>query len=158
MLTNIPLTRREQSDRLQTHWLVPVLMNGRGPFRFAVEVTRTKTLVAASTFEDMGIDLEQVSSTVVISEKLQFPLVRVKSLAVGEAILNDFEVVAWGHPRIPRELLENRPEGLYGLGGGVLPVSAIATVLECRGVLGLDFLSRFRVSFDFTGAILRLET
>ncbi len=95
-------------------------------------------------------------NTVPISDKLAYRLWRVDSLAVGTAVVNDFEVVVWGKPAVPAGMLERMDEWrLYPL--GTHPQSAIELILECRGVLGSDFLRHFRTSFDFTAEILLLE-
>lgn len=152
----IRLKRREQPETLQSHWLVPVALNNRGPFLFAVEPSRYKTLVAATTIEGLGISLDNLPNSLLISEKLAFPLVRLQSLAVAEAVLNDFEVVAWGRPVIPPETMaEMREDKLYWLGKD--PPLPIQSLLECRGVLGWDFLHNFKVSLDFHTDTLMLE-
>jgi hypothetical protein len=91
-----------------------------------------------------------------ISEKLAYPLLRVDSIAAGSAVLNHFEVVGWGSLAIPHEILANLKEGtLYPLGNH--PTSAIDAVVECRGILGADFLRNFNVSLDFKAQHLVLE-
>ena len=90
----------------------------------------------------MGISVDDSSSTLTISERLAYPLLRLDSLAVGSAILNNFEVVVWGSPSIPPEILANLDEDkLYPLGNH--PPSAIDGLIECRGVLGADFFAEF---------------
>lgn len=143
----IHFTRREESNTLQSHLLVPVSMNGRSGFLFSVEPTRSKTLVSARTIETLGINVDDSSSNVKISEKLAYPIARLESIAVATATVNDFDVVVWGKPVIPAEMLANQDEGFYYLGN--IPPSAITSVIECRGVLGADFLGNFRVSLDF---------
>jgi hypothetical protein len=104
----------------------------------------------------MGISVDDSSSTLTISERLAYPLLRLDSLAVGSAILNNFEVVVWGSPAIPHEILANLDEDrLYPLGNH--PPSAIEAIIECRGVLGVDFLRNFTVSLDFVAETLMLE-
>jgi len=152
----IPLTRREQQETLQSHWLVPVSINNRGPFAFAVEPSRYRTLVSARTVETLGVTVDDLPTALTISDKLSYPLLRLQSVAVGSAVLNDFEVVVWGRPTIPPELLASIGEDtLYPLGNH--PTSAVDSILECRGVLGSDFLRHFKVSFDFAIETLVLE-
>jgi hypothetical protein len=70
------------------------------------------------------------------------------SVAVGSAVLNNFEVVPWGSPSIPHDILANLDENtLYPSGNH--PSSAIDAIIEYRGVLGADFLRNFTVSLDF---------
>lgn len=151
----IRFTRRDQQDTLQSHLLVPVSINGRSSFPFAVEPSRSRTLVSARTVETLGLSVDDSSPTLTISEKLVFPVLRLDSIATGDAVLNSFEVVVWGRPVIPQETIANMKEGtLYSLGS--LPKSAIDAVLECRGILGADFLRNFAVSFDFAAENLVL--
>ena len=150
----IPLTRREQPQSLQSHWLVPVTLNNRGPFAFAVEVSRDRTLVTARTLDTLGVTVDDVP-TIPTSGKLAYPLVRLQSVTVGSAVVRDFEVVVWGRPVIPPELLASTEDKLVWL--GMEPSSAINSIVECRGILGLDFLCQFKVSFDFVAKTLVLE-
>lgn len=104
-----------------------------------------------------GLTVDDSSPTLAISEKLAFPILRVDSIAVESAVLNNFEVVVWGFPVIPREITANWKDQdlLYPLGR--LPRTAIEEVIECRGILGADFLRNFAVSLDFNGESLLLE-
>lgn len=155
MQHRIPLRRKDHQDTLQSHWLVPVTLNGRGSFAFAVEPSRSRTLVSANTIENLGVASEALQSALHISEKLAYRLLRLHSIAVGDAMLNDLEIVVWGKPVIPAELLADSEEGvLYHLGTN--PFTPISSVLECRGVLGFDFLRHFTVTFDFSDESLVL--
>lgn len=152
----IHFTRREQQDTLQSHLLVPVSINGQSPFPFCLEPSRSRTLVSARTIETVGLPVDDSSSTLTISERLAYPLLRLESLAIGSAVLENFEIVVWGRPVIPPEILANLDEDkLYHLGNQ--PASAIEAIIECRGVLGADFLRNFTVSLDFVGETLVLE-
>ena len=145
----IQLTRKELRESLQVHWLLPVSLNGLGPFMFAVEPSRYRTLVTARIIETLGVAIDALPNALPISEKLAFPLLRLHSVEVGNAVLNDFEVVVWGWPVIPPELLATYDEStLYPLGN--FPPTPVESILECRGVLGFDFLRHFRVTFDFS--------
>ena len=106
----IHFTRREQQNTLQSHLLVPVSINGRSSFPFCVEPSRSRTLVSARTIEAMGLAVDDSSSTLTISERLAYPLLRLESIAVGSAVLSNFEVVVWGSPAIPPDILANLGE------------------------------------------------
>jgi len=151
----IHFTRREQHETLQSHLLVPVSMNCRSGFLFSVEPTRSKTLVSARTIETLGINIDDSPSRVRISEKLVYPIVRLESIGVATAAVSAFDVVVWGRPVIPPEILANDEDRLYHLGYN--PPSAITSVIECRGVLGADFLRKFKVSLDFRTDTMVLE-
>jgi hypothetical protein len=49
--------------------------------------------------------VDELSSALTISGKLAYPLLRLDSIIVGSAVMNDFEVVVWGRPIIPPEIL-----------------------------------------------------
>jgi hypothetical protein len=97
MVHRVHLTRREQQNTLQAHWLVPVSISGRSPFPFSVEPSRARTLVSARTIEGLGITVDDRSPTLTISKKLAYPLLRLDSMAVGSAVMNGFEVVVWAN-------------------------------------------------------------
>ena len=152
----IHFTQREQQNTLHSHLLVPVSINGRPALPFCVEPSRSRTLVSARTIETMGLSVDDSLSTLTISERLAYPLLSLDSVDLGGAVLNNFEVVVWGSPAIPPEILANLDEDrLYPLGNH--PSCAIEAIIECRGVLGADFLRNFRVSFDFGAETLVLE-
>lgn len=156
---SIHFTRREQQNTVQSHLLVPVSINGHSPFLFAIEPTRSRTLVSARTIEILGLTVDDSSPTLAISETLAYPLLRVDSIAAGGAVLNNFEVVVWGGwggPAFPDEILANLEEGLHALGRVPHPSSAIDAVIECRGILGADYLRNFTVIFDFNAEMLVL--
>jgi hypothetical protein len=82
----------------------------------------------------MGISVDDSSSTLTVSERLAYPVLGLHSLAVGTAILNNFEVVVWGRPVIPPEILANLDQEIfYPLGNH--PPSAIEGIIECRSGL-----------------------
>jgi hypothetical protein len=157
----IHLTRREQQNTLQLDWLLPVSINGRSPFSFAIEPSRTRTLISARTIEAVGVSVGDMPATLTISDKLAYPLLRLDSIAVGGAVMNDFEVVVWGKPAMPPEVLaslaEDTLEDILSYPLGNHPLTAIDAIIECRGVLGVDFLRNFKVSFDFAAETLALE-
>jgi hypothetical protein len=105
------------------------------------ETDRAKQTASPKTIETLGSLWMTLPSTVTISEKLAYPLLRLGSVAVGTAVLKDFEVVVWGTPVIPPEILASLDgDKLYPLGS--YPSSAIDGIIECRGVLGADFRGR----------------
>jgi hypothetical protein len=69
------------------HLLVPVSINGHSPFPFAVEPSRSRTLVSARTIETLGLTVDDSSPTLAISGKLAYPLLHLDSVAAGTAVL-----------------------------------------------------------------------
>ena len=76
--------------------LVPVSINGRSPFPFCVEPSRSRTLVSARTIETVGLAVDDSSSTLTISERLAYPLLRLESLSAASAIEAIIECLSWG--------------------------------------------------------------
>ena len=152
----IRFKRRDQQNTLQSHLLVPVSINGRSPFPSLWSRRAPEHLSRPEQLKTLGLSLDDSSPTLAISEKLAFSILRVDSIAVGGAVLNNFEVVVWGSAVVPQEIMANLKHNvLYPLGN--LPASAIEAVIECRGILGADFLRNFALSFDFNTEDLILE-
>src|SRR5262249_49653726 len=72
----VSLRRNEHQETLQSHRLLPVTLNGRGPFAFAVEPSRSRTLVTANTIENLGVRFDPLADTVHVHGKLAYPLLR----------------------------------------------------------------------------------
>jgi hypothetical protein len=163
MIATVQMKLSEQPDGLESQWLVPVMLNERGPFQFAIDIGQTRTLVSANTIENLGISLgfteDEVPKTLSVSPNILFPAVTLRSIGVGGAVVRDTEVIVWGRPVIPRELWDRikGEEGLHHLGSSPLSKSAIEKILECQGVLGADFLARFRVTLDLAEETMVLE-
>lgn len=157
----VVLRRREQPETLESHWLAPVKLNNRGPFLFAVELSRARTLVTARTIESLGADFNGLAETIVISEKLEYPLLRLETIALGSLELSNFEVIVWGKPKLSREVEAELEAGMHQEGViyhlGTHPKSAVDSILECRGILGADFLGNFKLTFDLAAAQLVVE-
>ena len=120
----------------------------------------SQTLVSARTIEALGINVDDSSSRVTISEKLVCPVVRLESIGIATATVNALDVVVWGRPLIQAEIRANEKDRLYQLGNGMpgdSPPSAITSVIECHGVLGVDFLRNFKLSLDFRTDTMVLE-
>ena len=153
----IQLSRKDQEESLQSHWLAPVSLNGERPLPFAVELSRSRTLVSARTVESLGVSIEAISTgSICISEDLVYPLIRLVSLGVGDAVLKDFEVVVWGRPVLSPKVVAGMGENTFrDLGNR--PQNPIDAIIDCRGVLGLDFLDNFLTTFDLHHEMLILQ-
>jgi hypothetical protein len=104
----------------------------------------------------LGVAVDELPNALAISGKLAYPLLRLQSVAVDGAVLNDFEIVVWGWPAIPLETRAKMESNtIYPLGNH--PSSAIDSIMECRGVLGSDFLRHFKACFDFSTDTLILQ-
>jgi predicted aspartyl protease len=107
---------------------VPVMLNGRGPFHFAVDTTAERTF---------------------ISEKIAAVL----GLPAGKD-LNVQGAVSTVHARLVKiDDLSPGPDSHLAL-----EVPVLASVgQDCDGELGIDFLLRHRVSFDFKHNTVAIE-
>ena len=99
---------------------------------------------------ETAVKMRNVATNRLVAE-VAYPLLRLDSGRCRRRVLNNFEVVVWGIPAIPPEILANLHEDrLYRLGNH--PSSAIAMqITECRGVLGADFLWNCTVLAGFRG-------
>jgi predicted aspartyl protease len=112
--------------------VIGVELNGRGPYRFAVDTAATGSFLFSRVREDLGLDpipgtLATVHGAVASGT---FPVVEVDRLAIGRA--------DWANAR------------LIALPGDT---GATATI---DGILGADFLRRYSVGFSAREKILRL--
>lgn len=116
--------------------LVPVRINGQGPYDFVLDTGATLTCVDAELADSLG--LEEPAGRVGFGAGIEgapgsMRLVEIDSLSVGDA----------------------RAEGLTGC---ALDLEQIRTMgIEARGLLGLNFLTSFRVTLDFAADRLTLE-
>jgi hypothetical protein len=114
--------------------LVPVWINGQGPFRFALDTGASHTLIDRGLAQRLGLPIEQgtvkVSGIAAVSEATP---VRVEQWRVGDVALP------------PRTLV-------------TLQLPSEDQSLELRGLLGSDILSRFgavRIDYDRQVLIFR---
>ena len=115
--------------------VVPVHVNGAGPFDFILDTGATITCVSDSTAIDLGL-VEQPTSGGVgvgVGGTGRLRLARVDSLRLGEARAYDLPVC----------LLDLSQTRVLGT--------------EVHGLLGLNFLKPYRVTLDFDRRIVRLE-
>lgn len=94
MLAEVDLTLQDVSgDQDEFPWpfaIVPVLLNGHGPFPFGVEIGRGRTMLTEEVVRTIGIDPEAIPDKLTLKGEgcsLGFPLLKLASLAVGFAEL-----------------------------------------------------------------------
>jgi clan AA aspartic protease (TIGR02281 family) len=115
--------------------LVPVHINGQGPFQFVVDTGATITCVDAALAQRLALEPEagRLGFGLDANRPGRVQLVRIDSIRVGTAHAVD-------------------------LAGCVLDLAHIQQAgLEVDGLLGLNFLKEFRVSFDFEREMLLLQ-
>lgn len=108
--------------------LVPVRINGRGPYDFVLDTGATLTCVDAALADSLG--LPGATGQRGIGAGIQgrpgsMRLVEIDSLSIGNA----------------------RAEGLTGCALDLAQIRSMG--IETRGLVGLNFLTSFRVTLDF---------
>ncbi|CAN5505389.1 hypothetical protein BH23BAC4_BH23BAC4_17060 [soil metagenome] len=115
--------------------VVPVFINGEGPFDFVLDTGATMTCVSEPLAEALELPPQRgaVGMGAGIGGSGQVALVRLDSVRVGETLATD-------------------------LGGCVLDLAHMGAVgLAVDGLLGLNFLRAFRVTLDFELDTVRFE-
>ncbi|HEY2989467.1 MAG TPA: retropepsin-like aspartic protease, partial [Candidatus Binatia bacterium] len=112
--------------------VVQALLNDKAPAKFVVDTGASYTTISHATAKDLQINLDNVSTVISLQTAngvIEAPLVSVRSLEVGGVALKDVTVAVHD----------------------VFPDPSIA------GLLGLNFLSQFRLDIDSKNGILYLE-
>ena len=114
--------------------LVPVHLNGRGPFRFVLDTAASKTIVDSGLARELGLSLGPETMGLGAGGLLPVRLTRIGVLRVGELELRDLEV-------------------------GVADLSGLSRVLGVRveGILGYDFFAGAVLTIDYKRRVLRVE-
>jgi hypothetical protein len=169
MLTEVDLTLSDVSgDQDSDHYpwpfaIVPVFLNGHGPFPFGVEIGRGRTMLTEAVVRAIGIDPVAIPEKLTLKGQacsLDFPLLKLRSLAIGAAELREFDAMVWTSPKITWEPVQERMQGKAQPIVTVHSSSKEETAAvgpEYRGILGFDFLKSFKVTFDFQEKKLRIE-
>jgi hypothetical protein len=169
MLVEVELTLSdvsggEDSDQYPWHSaVVPVHLNGRGPFPFGVEIARGRTMLWEPVVRAIGVDPVAIPEKLTLKGRgcnLDFPLLKLRSLAIGAAELREFDAMVWASPKINWEHQQERAQDTAA------PMTSVqwpsqektAPVGPEWGILGFDFLKFFKVTFDFPGKKLRIES
>lgn len=114
--------------------LVPALVNGKGPYQFALDSGAGQTVVSSELAKELGLEQGEKKEALGAGGKVAISLSKVSSIAVGSAKLEDLPVVI-------TEL------GLLRL--------AIGGKLD--GILGYNYFKNFKVTIDYPKGVLRLE-
>jgi predicted aspartyl protease len=133
-----PVTRSEVAFRLASPTkplvMVPAFVNGDGPHAFAVDTGASATVLSPALADALGIGREEDATMTGAGGMLQATIGRVASLAVGAASLDDLSVVV--------------SDFLGPIG------QAVGTQVD--GVVGYNFLRRFRVTIDYPNGVMWL--
>jgi predicted aspartyl protease len=115
--------------------VVPVTINGAGPFPFILDTGATLTCLDTGLADELALEevrgVTAVGGTVMGTGSVR--LVEVPALEVGTARADDLRAC-------------------------VLDLAAIGKAgLEARGLLGLNFLKAYRLTVDFEASIVRFD-
>jgi predicted aspartyl protease len=115
--------------------IVPVFLNGQGPFQFVLDTGATVTCVDVSLAEELSLPEARgvVGAGATVQGSGQMRIIEIDSVRVGSA----------------------RVEGLLGCAIDLQHTSQIG--LEIDGLLGLNFLKPFRMTLDFERSVLLLQ-
>ena len=115
--------------------IVPVKINGRGPFKFVLDTGATFTCIDQKLVDQLKLPewRGQFGVGVLMPTEGNIKLVSVDTLEVGNVKATDMKACATEFSHLQT--------------GG----------LDARGLVGLNFLKSFRVSIDFKKKILHLE-
>lgn len=111
--------------------IVPVSINGAGPYDFVLDTGSSKTIVDRKLAEKLGLPLLGDNNVVGALATTRMSVVRVNSLTVAGATVQGGEVFS-----------SDRPATVNG---------------KVRGVLGEDFLRNFDVLIDYRHQSIRLS-
>lgn len=114
--------------------LLPVCVNGRGPFDFILDTGAGTSLLSSDLAKQIEVKIVGSKEGQSAGGKVSVSLAKVDSFAVGETKLDDVDV-------------------------GIVDLSHIGTTIGARidGDLGYNFLKHFRVTINYRDCELRLE-
>ena len=111
--------------------IVPVSINGSGPYDFLLDTGSAKTIVDQSLADELGLPRGGEKNIVGVLASTKMSVVHVDSLSVAGATVPGGDIFGSDHP-------------------------AIVTG-KVRGVLGEDFLQNFDVLIDYRHQVIRLD-
>jgi len=116
--------------------LLPVLVNGHGPFQFVLDTAAGRTVVAPEIAVQCAISQDEEVMGAGVGGKLAAKRVNLESISIGDATISNLAAIA---------------------GRFLDPIAAEAGA-TVHGILGNDVLSRFLVTIDCPGKRLILDT
>jgi predicted aspartyl protease len=115
--------------------VVPVTVNGQGPYPFVLDTGATVTCVDAALAKEL--DLPERHGVVGLGGGVR---------GVGQMQVLSIDSVELGDARVT---------GLIGCAVDLAPMQTAG--LDIQGLLGLNFLKHYRVTLDFRDQLLRLD-
>jgi hypothetical protein len=114
--------------------LIPVVIDGKGPYTFALDTGATLTIVSPELSQQLALTPFGSGEATGAGGKLQVTLARVHTFSVGAAAVDN-------------------------LGVGIMNMDALEGALGSKldGIVGYNFLRLFRVTIDYRASTLRFE-
>jgi predicted aspartyl protease len=111
--------------------VVPVTINSRGPYRFLLDTGASNTILSSAVADSLGIPDGRRERLLTAGGDVPVSIRTLKTLTVGAAHLEDVEIA-------------------------VTNVGLMKT-LKVDGILGGDYLRRFKVSIDYDNRLVDIE-
>lgn len=116
--------------------LLPVSVNGRGPYRFALDTGSSMSSIAPELARELGMPTTEAGEAGLgAGGALEVAFARADSIALGGSIVNGVDLT------VP----------------AFFPMLSQAAGARLDGALGYNFLRRFRVTLDYPGSAVLLE-
>jgi predicted aspartyl protease len=115
--------------------IVPAVVNGMGPFDFALDTGASSTVVSMELARQLGLAMEQIPDLTAGGGRIGAARVQLESLSVGGA----------------------RRENLAAAAADFFGTLSAAVGTKLHGIVGYNFLRHYRVTLDYPGEKLRLE-
>jgi len=114
--------------------LVPVLVNGKGPYQFALDTGAGESVVSSELAKELALDQGEKREALGAGGRVLVSLSKVNSIAVEFAKLEDLPVVITD-----------------------LSLLQLAVGGKLDGILGYNYIKNFKVTIDYPKAKLCLE-
>jgi len=111
--------------------VVPVMINNRGPYKFLLDTGANKTVLSATVADKLGIPKGRIEMLLSPGGNVPVNARTLNTLEVGAARLENVEIAV----------------GKLGL----------MRTLNVDGMLGGDYLRRFKISIDYDNQIVNIE-
>ena len=111
--------------------VVPVTINGQGPYRFLLDTGANKTILFTAVADSLKIPHRRRAKVLTAGGNVDVSVRALRTLKVGRAQLEDIEITVTDF-----ELLKT---------------------LKVDGVLGNDYLRRFRLVIDYDNKVVEID-
>jgi hypothetical protein len=111
---------------------LPVMVNGSGPYRFLLDTGATHSILSATTADAMKLKIGRRQTLLSAGGNVPVTMRTIDTLQIGEAVLADVEIAVANF--------------------------ALLTDLQVDGILGADYLRRFKIAIDYDKQVVQIES